>query len=173
MLTQTLTTLAQLMAWCLIAPSHHLIQCWLTFSVYSCNLPELNQLSYIRNKRLICHEGRVSSLNKSNPTNIRNNYHVLEMSLGLNELIGFKPVSEAMGTDSIWLLNDLILTLNMLNCFNSLAPRRFKRNFREVILKLILVINGWSFSCKIVLKWMPMDLTNGNSSLVQVMAWCW
>ena len=27
--------------------------------------------------------------------------HVLEMSLGLNELIGFKPVSEAMGTDTI------------------------------------------------------------------------
>ena len=34
------------------------------------------------------------------------------------------------------------------------------------------MIDGWSISCKIVLKWMPMDLTDGKSTLVQVMAWC-
>ena len=55
---------------------------------------------------------------------------------------------------------------------NSLAPGRFQRNFRKVIFQLILVIDGWSISCKIVLKWMPMDLTDGKSTLVQVMAWC-
>ena len=55
---------------------------------------------------------------------------------------------------------------------NSLAPGRFQRKFRKVILQLILVIDGWSISCKIVLKWMPMDLTDGKSTLVQVMAWC-
>ena len=27
-------------------------------------------------------------------------------------------------------------------------------------------------SCKFVLQWMPMDLTDGKSTLVQVMAWC-
>ena len=48
----------------------------------------------------------------------------------------------------------------------------FQRNFNEVIFQLILVIDGWSISCKIVLKWMPMDLTDGKSTLVQVMAWC-
>ena len=48
---------------------------------------------------------------------------------------------------------------------NSLAPGRFQRNLRKVIFQLISVIDGWSISCKIVLKWMPMDL-------VQVMAWC-
>ena len=49
---------------------------------------------------------------------------------------------------------------------NSLAPGRFQRNFRKVIFQLILVIDGWSISCKIVLKWMPMDFTNGKSTLV-------
>ena len=56
--------------------------------------------------------------------------------------------------------------------FNSLAPGRFQRNFRKFILQLILVIGGWSISCKIVFKWMPMDLADGKSTLVQVMAWC-
>ena len=56
--------------------------------------------------------------------------------------------------------------------FNSLAPGRFQRNFRKVIFQPILVIDGGSISCKIVLKWMPMDLTDGKSTLVQVMAWC-
>ena len=55
---------------------------------------------------------------------------------------------------------------------NTLATGRFQRNFRKVIFQLILVIDGWSISCKIVLKWMPMDLTDGKSTLVQVMAWC-
>ena len=49
---------------------------------------------------------------------------------------------------------------------------RFQRNFRKVILQLTLVIGGWSISCKIVLKWMPIDVTNGTSTLVEVMAWC-
>ena len=55
---------------------------------------------------------------------------------------------------------------------NSLAPRRFKRKFREVIFKLDLVVDGWGISCEIVLTWMPQDLTNDKSTLVQVMAWC-
>ena len=53
-----------------------------------------------------------------------------------------------------------------------MAPGRFQRNFRKVIFQLILVIDGWSISCKIILKWMPMDFTDGKSTLVQVMAWC-
>ena len=55
---------------------------------------------------------------------------------------------------------------------NSLAPGRFQTNFRKVIFQLILVTDDWSISCKIVLKWMPMDLTDGKSTLEQVMAWC-
>ena len=47
-------------------------------------------------------------------------------------------------------------------------------DFKEILVfKLILVIDGWSIYCKIVLKWMPIDLTDdGKSTLVQVMAWC-
>ena len=55
---------------------------------------------------------------------------------------------------------------------NSLAPGRLQRNFRKIIFQLILVIDGCSISCKIVLNWMAMDLTDRKSTLVQVMAWC-
>ena len=53
-----------------------------------------------------------------------------------------------------------------------MAPGRFQIYLRKEIVQLILVIDGWSISCKIVLKWMPMHLTDGKSTLVQVMAWC-
>ena len=56
--------------------------------------------------------------------------------------------------------------------FNSLAPWRFEQNFRLVIFKLISVSDGWGISCKIVLRWKPLDLTDDKSTLVQVMAWC-
>ena len=31
---------------------------------------------------------------------------------------------------------------------------------------------GWGISYEIALRWMPLDLTDGKSTLVQVMAWC-
>ena len=34
------------------------------------------------------------------------------------------------------------------------------------------MIGGWDISCEIALKWMPLDLTDDKSTLVQVMAWC-
>ena len=55
---------------------------------------------------------------------------------------------------------------------NSLAPGRFEPNFRWVIFKLISVTDGWGISGKIALRWMPLDLTDDKSTLVQVMAWC-
>ena len=55
---------------------------------------------------------------------------------------------------------------------NSLAPGRFQFNFRKAIFKLILVDGGWGISYEIVLRWMPLDLTDDKSTLVQVMAWC-
>ena len=42
---------------------------------------------------------------------------------------------------------------------NTLAPERFKVNFRWVIFKLILVANGWSISCETVLIWVSLDHT--------------
>ena len=56
---------------------------------------------------------------------------------------------------------------------NSLAPGRFEWNLRLVIFKLNLVIDGWGFSCEIVLSWMSPDLIDDKStSPAQVMAWC-
>ena len=55
---------------------------------------------------------------------------------------------------------------------NSLAPGKFQFNFRLVIFKFILVNGGWGISNKIALRWMPPDLTDDKSTLVQVMAWC-
>ena len=78
-----------------------------------------------------------------------------------------KPLSEPM---VVGLPTHICVTLPQ--WVNSLVPVRFQRNFRKVIFQLILVIDGWNISCKIVLKWMPMDLTDGKSTLVQVMAWC-
>ena len=43
---------------------------------------------------------------------------------------------------------------------------------RYVIFKLISVTDGRGISCKIALRWMPLDLTDDKSTLVQVMAWC-
>ena len=56
--------------------------------------------------------------------------------------------------------------------FNSLAPGGFQFNFRKVISKLTLVNGGWGISNEIALRWMPLDLTDDKSTLVQVMAWC-
>ena len=62
--------------------------------------------------------------------------------------------------------------LSMGDDVNSLAPGKFEWNFRHVIFKQILVIDGWGISCKIALIWMSLDLTDDQSTLVQVMAWC-
>ena len=53
---------------------------------------------------------------------------------------------------------------------NSLAPGKFDWNFRYVIFKRILVIDGWGICCEIVLVWMSLDFTDDQSTLVQVMA---
>ena len=55
---------------------------------------------------------------------------------------------------------------------DSLAPGKFEWNFRHVIFKQILVIDGWGISCEIALIWMPLGFTDDQSTLVQVMAWC-
>ena len=44
--------------------------------------------------------------------------------------------------------------------FNSLAPGKFEWNFRHIIFKKILVIDGWDISCEIALIWMSLDFTD-------------
>ena len=62
--------------------------------------------------------------------------------------------------------------LNVRSQVNSLAPNKFEWNFRYAIFKRILVIDVWGISCEIALIWMSLDLTNDQSILVQVNAWC-
>ena len=55
---------------------------------------------------------------------------------------------------------------------NSFAPGRFEWNFRFVIFKRILLIDGSGISCEIALIWMALNFTDDHSTLFQVMAWC-
>ena len=55
---------------------------------------------------------------------------------------------------------------------NPLAPGKFEWNFRYVIFKRNLLIDGWGISYEIALIWMSLDFTDDQSTLVQVMAWC-
>ena len=55
---------------------------------------------------------------------------------------------------------------------NSLAPESDGCNFRFVIFELILGIDIFIMSGLIALRWMPQDLTDDSSTLVQVMACC-
>ena len=43
---------------------------------------------------------------------------------------------------------------------NSLAPEKYEGEFREIIFKLISVIDGWGNYHESALKWMPMDVTD-------------
>ena len=79
----------------------------------------------------------------------------------------------------LWFMTLMIPSLDLLMSsylapghINSLAPGRFEGNFRWVNFKLIVVIDGWCISCEIAIRWMPLDITDDKSTLVQVMAWC-
>ena len=55
---------------------------------------------------------------------------------------------------------------------NSLSAGRCISNFENIISDHTLQINFMSISCEIALRWIPANLTNGKSTLVQVIAWC-
>ena len=57
-------------------------------------------------------------------------------------------------------------------CLNSFSSGRCGCNNKLMIFKLMSRIDIWSISCEIALRWMPQDLINKKSTLVQVMAWC-
>ena len=55
---------------------------------------------------------------------------------------------------------------------NSLAPGRPGCHFKTAIVNLVLLIAIFTSSNDNALRWMPWDLTDDKSTLVQVMAWC-
>ena len=85
---------------------------------------------------------------------------------------GDKQLPEPVWTMTLNELNTSPLHDWILSSINSLAPGKFQLNFRHVIFKQILVIDGWGISCEIALIWVSLDFTDDQSTLVQVMAWC-
>ena len=61
---------------------------------------------------------------------------------------------------------------NSLVKLHSLAPGRPRCHFKTAILNLVLLIGIFTSSKDNALRWMPRDLTDDKSTLVQVMAWC-
>ena len=63
------------------------------------------------------------------------------------------------------------LSSMFLSCtpINSLAPGRCCSNFKSITLKLIIQKSTLG---EITLSWMPQNLTNKRSTLLQIMAWC-
>ena len=55
---------------------------------------------------------------------------------------------------------------------SSLAPGRYGSNFKSVIFKYMLQIKFMSASCGIAPRWMPQNIFDDESTLVQEMVWC-
>ena len=76
---------------------------------------------------------------------------------------GDKPLSEPM---MISLQTHICVTGPQ--WVNSLASEKFDWNFKEVIIKLILVLGGLGISCEIALRWMSLKLTQVKLSQVNI-----
>ena len=55
---------------------------------------------------------------------------------------------------------------------NWIAPGISEWSFRWSLFKQVLVITGRDISSETAIRWMSLDFTGDNSTLVQVMAWC-
>ena len=54
---------------------------------------------------------------------------------------------------------------------NSLAPGGYDSHFKSIIFRIILQNRSWVLCRQIILRIMPLDLTNVKSTLAPVMAW--
>ena len=64
------------------------------------------------------------------------------------------------------------MSLNLTQMLNSLAPGRSECDSKNVIFNLVLLIGIFRSSHDNAFWWMPQELTDDKSILVQVMAWC-
>ena len=62
--------------------------------------------------------------------------------------------------------------LKNLRAINSLTPGRPRCHFKTAIFNLVLLFGIFTLSNDNALRWMPWNLTDDKSTLVQVMAWC-
>ena len=59
------------------------------------------------------------------------------------------------------------------NCFHtSLGTVRWGSNSNCIVFTFIIQNSSWGAGCEIALEWMPQNLTNKKSAVVQVMCWC-
>ena len=80
---------------------------------------------------------------------------------------GDKPLSETM---MVSLLTHICVTQPQ--WVNSLSIGRCDSNFKTIIFKPIIRKSSLGNWCEIALRLMPTVLTNENSTLVHIMAWC-
>ena len=111
---------------------------------------------------------------------IESEQHLLRLLAAEEETATAKAATDVghqMAVDQVHTISDQLKT-QLVNIppltmqVNSLAPGKFELNFRHVIFKQILVIDGWDISCEIALIWMSLDFTDDQITLVQVMARC-
>ena len=79
---------------------------------------------------------------------------------------------EWMGWKGAWIYMMTSSNGNIFSATGHLCPEKFEWNFRYVIFKRILLIAAWGISCEIAMIKMSLKFTDGQSTLVQVMAWC-
>ena len=83
-----------------------------------------------------------------------------------NEII-VEPILMGFDPDANWPSNGPLPT-----SFNSLAPGRSECDSKNIIFNLVSLIGIVRSSHDNALWWMPQDLTDDKSTLVQLMAWC-
>ena len=121
-----------------------------------------------------CLKKHYSGINRTKSKNLNVSHLILHLFLpNWSQVLSWKwrcswSSADRQCSSNIWVINNLTTAV----FFNSLAPGKFEWNFRHVIFKQSLVIDGWCISCEIALLWMSMDFTDDQSTLVQVMAWC-
>ena len=143
------STVAQIMACCLMAQSHYLNWCWLIISTV--------------------HWLRAVSLEICQPSTIKINLKITQLKCtsnlpGDNELIDGKPLPEPVKTK----MNN---TITWLEGINTLKPRKHCHHFTDDIFKHIFLNENVWILFKISLKFVPKVWINNISTLVQIMAW--
>ena len=95
-------------------------------------------------------------------------YNILETAKNI------KPTQFRFHFNTLRVLLHILWYLKRSDYVNSLRFKcRFKWNFRQVIFSIISVVGALGISCELVLRWMPLKLTDDKSTLVHVMAWCY
>ena len=105
---------------------------------------------------------------------------VTGLCAGNSPVTGEFPAQKASNAENVsiwWRHHDkythgFVVLCPVFRLFNSLAPGRFGCDSKSVIFNLVWLIDIFRSSHDNALWWMPQDLTDDNSTLVQVMAWC-